>query len=351
MSWRLQELGRETLLNLRPAHVLLALLIGVGAWMGTAPDVAAVDRTIREFQQRIEEGATVWVLESESELNSRRCERLAPSVSSIRASGSVLAASSPTPSVMRFVQSPDVEYPVLEVTPGLVEVATGLPAVPAGGGTIGGAVAGELGVARGVVLRTTLGGVFPVSRVVDTTVRDLGFGRDVLALTPPNRPASACWFETEPWAPESTPELIRGLVAMSDRKVTLSPYSRNPVTAVGVVSDLRMRETRNSVVVTSGLLLVVVVGWVLLRRRAIITYRVANTATGERILILGGELAVPAIVGWSAAMAAIAITAETTAAFEAGVWAVTVAVPLAMLGGIAASIALGRRRIDRALKE
>ncbi len=351
MSWRLRELGRETLLNLRPVHVLLALVIGVGAWMGTAPDVAAVDRTIREFEQRVEEGATVWVLESESALSSRRCERLSSSVSSIRASGSVLAPSSPTPGIMRFVQSPDVEYPLLEVTPGLVEVVTGLPAVPGPGGTIGGGVAGELGVASGIVLRTTLGGVVPVSRVVDTAVRDLGFGRDVLALTPPNRPASACWFETEPWAPESTPELALGLVAMSDRKVTFSPYSRDPVTAGDVVADLRVRETRNSVVVTSGLLLVVVVGWVLLRRRAIAVYRVANTADSELVLILGGELAVPAIVGWSAAVAAIAVTSETTAAFEAGVWAVTVAVPVAMLGGITLTVALGRRRIDRALKE
>jgi hypothetical protein len=351
VSWRLRELGRETLLNLRPVHLVVALVIGTGAWIGAAPDVAAVDRMISEFRQRVEAGGTVWVLEAEAGFPSRRCERLASAVSSIRASGSILQPRSETPTVMQFVQSPDVAYPLLGVTPGLVTVAAGGPVGTATGATIGGGIAGELGVATGSVLQTTDGRTFPITRIVPTRVRDLGFGRDILAIAPPVRAASACWFETEPWAPESTPELAQGLVALSDREVTLSPYSRDPVSALEAVAELRQRETRYAVIVTTGLLVVVIPGWVLIRRRVITAYRVANTTTSERLLILGGELAIVTVAGGLIAVAGIASKADTTEAFAVGAWAVMVAVPAALLAGTVTAVVLGQRRIDRALKD
>ncbi len=349
MSWRLRELGRETLLNLGPGHVLLALLIGAGAWLGAAPDVASVDRTITAFQRRIEAGGAVWVVESDRGLDAGRCEVLSASISSIRASGAILAGPSPEP--LRFIQSPDVEYPVLSVTPGLVEVAAGDPLSPRRGITVGRGIADELGVAPGVVLRTTTGVTLPLVRIVDTDVRDLGFGRDILAVTAPDRAAFACWFETEPWAPETTPDLVQGLIAPSDPRATLSPYATVPVTAAAVVSELRDRTTRNAVVVTTGVLLVVTVAWVLLRRRSLTAYRVAGTSPSERVLILGGELAIAMVTGWAVAAAALASTAETPESFTAGLWAVTVAAPTAALGGISTIVLLGLRRIDRALRD
>ena len=349
MSWRLRELGRETLLNLGPGHVLLALLIGAGAWLGTAPDVATVDRTITSFQRRIEAGDAVWVVESERGFDAGRCELLSASVSSIRASGAILA--DPSRDTVRFLQSPDVEYPVLDVTPGLVEVATGDHLSPLRGVIVGSGITDELGVAPGVVLRTTTGVTLPLVRVVDTDVRDLGFGRDVLAVTAPDRAAYACWFETEPWAPETTPELAQGLIAPSDPRAVLSPYATVPVTAAAVVSELRERTTRNVVGMTSGLLLVIAMGWVLLRRRALTTYRVSGTSMSERVLILGGELALAMVAGWALAIAALASTAETPESFAAGLWAVTVAAPSATLGGVTMIILLGLRRIDRALRD
>jgi hypothetical protein len=114
---------------------------------------------------------------------------------------------------------------------------------------------------------------------------------------------------------------------------------------------LRQRETRYSVIVTTGLLVVVIPGWVLIRRRVITAYRVTNTTTSERLLILGGEHAIVTVTGGLIAVAGIASKANTTEAFAVGAWAVMVAVPAALLAGIVTAVVLGQRRIDRALKD
>jgi len=343
--WTAHSVAGEVARNLRGVHIAVgAVLATILLWAGQF-EAASVSQGVADLNRWLDRGGMVFSVEREGGIPGNECVAAAGSGSVLASGGAATVGSDPE--TVNFDRSPGVEYSVIAMTRGAVEIV-GDRGPPAPGWIVGQTALEELGVGPGMELRS---GAFTdeVAAAIGLGERQLGYDRDVIRLVPAaNRRFAICWVELEPSAFGSGPELIAGLLPYDD--AVIRPFLRTEPSE-HPTPRYQARPSRFAWV-AAGLAVGLFWGlWYWIRRRELALYRSLHLSRSGVAVLAAGEAVT--VTGPAAVLATVVLVVNhgDTSATALGAWTIGAA---ALLGAVIANAAawlIARRNLGVASRD
>ncbi len=343
--WTINQLASETIRSIRAAHglilaIIAALLVVAGVFESRT--ISSIDQS---YQDWLTAGGMLFSIEGPSTgIEGERCDRLADHPFVLFAGGAG-QANAPVEE-LAFTRSPDVDYPVVRMTPGAATIA-GLDTSVDPGIVIGSAIANELGINDSDSL--TNQDAFTQARVLPATTRQLGYDRSVLHIVPGSTSNfAACWAELEPSTYPNGAEL---LAAQFAEPTQIRPFLRLGDTDHASVK-LAERASRHAWLPAGLIVALVWLAWWWTRRREFILYQSLHVGRTGVFLIAMFEAA--SITTAAASLAAIVTTQladQELAGLSEGLWTIIVSALTGLAAATLIAAAFAQRDIAAGTKD